>query len=316
MPEALLLGREEIAGLLDPALLPEVLAEGFRAISAGTAVAPARGDLAVGGAGHLLTMPAFVPGQQFSTKLVSIFHDNAERGLPSHLGLIVLMDPETGAVSALMDARHITAMRTAGAAALAATLLSRPDSRVLTILGGGVQGEAHLDLLSRQFALETIFVGSRNRASAEALATRDPRCVVIDDVEAAVRGSDIVCLCTSATEPLIRNAWLKPGQHVSSVGWAPPGCELDPAIAAEHALFVEARMAFAPPPAGCVELAGLDPDRGTELGEVLLGRKPGRQTPGQITVYKAMGHAIEDLVVANLVYRTARERAAGRTIAI
>lgn len=316
MPEALLLGREEIVRLLDPEQLPDVLAEGFRAISAGSATAPARGDLDVGGAGHLLTMPAFVPGQQFSTKLVSIFHGNAAHGLPSHMGLIVLMDPETGAVSALMDAQHITAMRTAGAAALAATLLARPDARTLTILGAGVQGEAHLDLLARQFPLEKILIGSGNRANAAKLAERDPRAVVIDDVEEAVRQSDIVCLCSSSAAPLIRNAWLRPGQHVSSVGWAPPGGELDPEIAAKHSLFVEARMAFAPAPAGCTELAGLDPARGTELGEVLLGRKPGRESAKQVTVYKAMGHAVEDLVVANLVYRAALAQSAGRRIEI
>jgi ornithine cyclodeaminase/alanine dehydrogenase-like protein (mu-crystallin family) len=316
MPEALLLRRDEIVGLLKIDALPEVLAEGFRAISAGSATAPARGDLTVGSAGHLLTMPAFVPGQQVSTKLVSIFHSNAAHGLPSHLGLIVLMDPETGAVSALMDAAHITAMRTAGAAALAATLLARPDSRTLTILGAGVQGEAHLDLLARNFALEKIFIGSGNRANAETLAARDPRAVVIDEVEAAVRQSDIVCLCSSSATPLVRNAWLRPGQHISSVGYAPPGGELDPEIAATHRLFVEARMAFAPAPAGCAELAGTDPAHGTELGEVLLGTKPGRQSAEQITVYKAMGHAIEDLVVANLVYRAAIERSAGRRIEI
>jgi ornithine cyclodeaminase/alanine dehydrogenase-like protein (mu-crystallin family) len=184
----------------------------------------------------------------------------------------------------------------------------------MTILGAGVQGQAHLDLMARHFDLETIFIGSRNRQSAERLASQDPRAVAIDDVEQAVRASDIICLCSHAHDPLILDPWLRPGQHVSSVGYSPPGGELDPVIAANHKLYVEARMAFAPPPAGCAELSGIDPASGVELGEVLLGHRPGRESPEEITVYKAMGHALEDLVVADMVYRNALARSIGQTI--
>lgn len=309
-----LLGQAEVASLLDEERLLDVLAEGFKAISGGHAAAPPRGDLKVGETGHLLTMPAHLEGSPFSTKLVSIFPDNAKAGLPTHHALIVLMDAATGATLALMDGEHITAMRTAGAAALAAKYLARPDSRVMTILGAGVQGQAHLDLISRHFDLDTIFVASRNKASAAQLARRHERAEVADDVEAAVRRSDIVCLCSNAGRPLIQNSWLRPGQHISSVGYAPPGGELAPEIAARHKLYVEARMAFAPPPAGCAELAGLDPVKACELGELLLGQKPGRESEDDITVYKAMGHAIEDLVVADMVYRRAVECSAGHLI--
>ncbi|MBO9714596.1 ornithine cyclodeaminase family protein [Sphingomonas sp.] len=312
---ALLLARHDVERLLDADALLAALAEGFRAISADPRVdAPARSALSAGDKGSLLTMPGFVPELQFGTKLVSIFPGNAAAGLPSHQGLIVLMDPATGAVSALLDAEHVTAMRTAGAATLAAKLLARPESRVMTILGAGVQGRAHLELMSRHFELETVFVASRSRASAEAFAARDDRVVVADSIEAAVRASDIICLCSQSAEPLVLADWVQPGQHISSVGYAPPGGELDPAIAAAHTLFVEARIAFAPPPAGCAELRGIDPGRGTELGELLLGLRPGRRAAAEVTVYKAMGHAIEDLVVANLVHRAAIERSAGRVV--
>jgi len=310
----ILLDRADVAALLDEDALLSTLAEAFEAISTGAVSAPPRGELRVGEVSRLLTMPAHMEGRPYATKLVSLFPGNAKAGLPTHVGLIILMDADTGETLAIMDGEHITAMRTAGAAVLAAKHLARSDSRVMTILGAGVQGQAHLELIRRHFDLEIILVGSRNAASAARLAALDERAVVIGDVEDAVRRSDIVCLCSGAARPLILDAWLRPGQHVSSVGYAPPGGELDPRIAARHKLYVEAKVAFAPAPAGCVELAGLDSGTATELGEVLLGRRPGRESPDEITVYKAMGHAVEDLVVADLVYRRAVERSAGRPI--
>jgi len=313
----LFLDRDAVAANLDPAKLLDVLADGFKAITLRDGViAPDRGELVVGDSGRLLTMQAYAPGLPIGTKLVSNFPGNHQAGLPSHLALIVLIDADTGAALAVMDGTHITAMRTAGAALLAAKLLARPDARVMTILGAGVQGQAHLALMGQHFDLETIHIGSRNRASAERLAASDPRAVVTDDDEAAVRRSDIVCLCSDSAQALILDAWVQPGQHISSVGYAPPGGELDPAIAARHRLFVEAKIALSAPPAGCAELAGLDPARATEIGELLLGQKPGRETHEEVTVYKAMGHAMEDLVVADMVYRNALERGAGRQVSL
>jgi alanine dehydrogenase len=315
MAHALLLSQTEIARLLDTEQLLDVLSDGFKAISSNQGVsAPQRGELVVGYTGRLLTMPAFVPDLAISTKLVGIFPANVHVGIPSHLGLIILMDPNSGALVSLMDGAHITAMRTAGAAALAAKMLARPNARVMTILGAGVQGQAHLDLIPRHFDLDRIFIGSLNKDNAASLAARDERAIVVEDYEDAVRKSDIVCLCTHSEKPLVLNAWVQPGQHISSVGYSPPGGELDPAIAASHKLYIEAKMAFAPPPAGCAELAGIDPAKGTELGELLLGRKPGRESPEEITVYKAMGHAVEDLVVANMVYRNAINQSLGTRI--
>jgi ornithine cyclodeaminase/alanine dehydrogenase-like protein (mu-crystallin family) len=115
---------------------------------------------------------------------------------------------------------------------------------------------------------------------------------------------------------VVQPEWIGPGTHVTSVGYAPPGGELPRELAERHRLFVETRLAFQAPPAGCAELAGLDPERGTELGEVLVGRRPGRQSAGEVTVYKAMGHAMEDLVTASLVYRRAADTNAGQTVAL
>ncbi|MEE4452185.1 ornithine cyclodeaminase family protein [Novosphingobium resinovorum] len=317
MPKALLLSQAEIIGLLDPDQLLEALAEGFKAITSDPeVVVPPRGELVVPGTGLLLTMPARAPQLHWCTKLVTDFPGNAQKGLPSHLALIVLLHRETGETLALMDGSHITAMRTAGAAVLAAQQLARPDAKVLTILGAGVQGRAHLELMVPRFDFEEIHVWSRDRAKAAELAALDPRARVADDREAAVRRADILCLCTHAHDPLVLAEWVPPGQHISSVGYSPPGGEIDPRIAERHTLCVEARVAFAPPPAGCAELAGADPDKASELGELLLGQRPGRRSPEEVTVYKAMGHAIEDLVTANLVYRNAIAGSVGRFIDI
>lgn len=312
--QLLLLGREEVEALLDPDELLEALAQGFIALSAGTVQAPAR--IAVGAAdtGHLLVKPAWVAGHPMAVKLVSTFPGNRDRGLPTIQAVIALVDADTGTPVAFMDGSHITAMRTAGGAALSARCLARADARVLAIVGAGVQGLAHLQLLPRVRGITEIRVTSRRPADAQALAARDPRARAVASAQDAVRGADVVCLCTTSATPVIEGAWLSPGAHVTSVGYAPPGGELPPEVVRQARLAVESRLSFEPPPAGCAELAGLDPALGVELGELLAGRAPGRPSDTALTAYKSMGHAMEDLVVAELVYRRARERGAGRSV--
>jgi len=308
----LLLSYTEVERLLDHDALLEALAEGFKAISEGTISAPPRNQITTPD-GALLAMPGWAPGNHMAVKLVTVFHGNVERGLPGHQALICLFDAETGTPVAIMDGTYVTAIRTAGGAALATRLLARPDARVLAIVGGGVQGRSHLAVVSRVREFTEIRIASRNREHAEQVAENHPRARAAASIEEAVRGADVVCLCTSSQEPVIDPAWLKPGAHVTSVGYHPPGGELPRALAEQGRLFVETRGAFAPPPAGCAELAGLDPERATELGEVLLGRRPGRQSDDEITVYKSMGHAVEDMVTANLVYRRALAEGGGRS---
>jgi len=164
----------------------------------------------------------------------------------------------------------------------------------------------------RQFS--EIRIASEHFAHAEQLAATDSRAHAVETVEQAVRGADVVCLCTYSGEPVISIDWLAPGMHITSVGYNPPGGELDPKVIEHGRLYVETRLAFEPPPAGCGELAGFDPSIGTELGEVLLGRGLGRQSQDEITVYKAMGHACEDMAAASLVYRRAKQEGVGRII--
>ncbi|HEU5226208.1 MAG TPA: ornithine cyclodeaminase family protein, partial [Ktedonobacteraceae bacterium] len=264
--------------------------------------------------GFLLTMPAYQQGQQIAIKLVSIFHDNLRLGIPTHQALVCLFDPQTGSPLAFMDGTYITGLRTAGVAALSVRLLARKNTPTLAIIGAGVQGQAHLTMLPRVCPFAEIRIASRHFAHAEQLAASDARARAVETAEEAVRGADVVCLCTDASEPVISADWLAPGTHVTSVGYSPPGGELDPAAIKQGRLFVETRLAFAPPPAGCAELVGLDPRIGTELGELLLDESLGRQSNDQITVYKAMGHACEDMAAASLVYQRARREGAGNTV--
>ncbi len=311
-----ILNETEVRSLLDPEALLDQLSEGFKAQSRGLVDAPKRIGVSVPNTGLLLAMPAYQPGREVTVKLVTLFHENTQLGIPTHQALICLFDPQTGTPLCLMDGTAITALRTAGAAALSTRLLARTDVQVLAIVGAGVQGHAHLSLLPVVRRFSEIRVASRHSAHAEQLAAMDARARAVETAEEAVRGADVVCLCTNATEPVISRDWLAPGVHITSVGYAPPGGELDRRVIAAGRLFVESRQAFEPPPAGCAELVGLDPSTGTELGEVLLGVGRGRQSTDELTVYKAMGHASEDMAAASLVYHRAKQEGVGRSVVL
>jgi len=313
--ELLVLSQGEVRRLLDLDELLDALATAFGEVSAGRTSVPPR-VAARTPDGLLGVMPGYLPGAGLESKLVSVFPHNHDRGLPSHQALIALFDEETGSALALMDGTHITAFRTAAASALSARLLARPDSRVMAILGAGVQGRHHLDAMRRVGDFHEIRVASRNHDHAEALASTISCARAMTDFEQAVRGADVVCCCTDASEPVIAHEWLRPGAHVTSVGASPQGPELDADTVRKGRLFVESRVAFSPPPAGSAELAGLDPASATELGEVVAGTAPGRESDEQVTVYKSMGHAAEDAAAARLVYDRAVREGAGRRVPI
>lgn len=312
--DILMLNQAEVQRLLDPDALLLALAEGFKAHSRGLVHAPKRSEVSVPNAGVLLTMPAYQQDRELTVKLVSVFHGNEQLGIPAHQALICLFDPQTGTPVAIMDGTYVTALRTAAAAALSTQLLARADSQVLAIVGAGVQGRSHLQMLPRVRSFSEIRVASRQIAHATQLAALDARVRVVSTIEEAVRGADVLCLCTNAGEPVISPDWLTPGMHLTSVGYRPPHGELDPRVIAQGRLFVETRLAFEPPPAGCGELAGLDPTLSAELGEILLGLRQGRLSNDEITIYKAMGHASEDMAAASLVYHRALQEKLGRTV--
>jgi ornithine cyclodeaminase/alanine dehydrogenase-like protein (mu-crystallin family) len=278
--------------------LLERLERAFVELSAGRASVPPR-IAAFSPDGLLGAMPGYVDGV-LAAKLVTLFPGHE----PSHQALIAVFDAETGTARAVMDGTHITAVRTGASSAVAARALSREDSRVLTILGAGVQGRSHLDAARRVRDFDEIRVASRNHEHAQAFA-EETGATAVESFEVAVRGADVVCCCTHAAEPVLSREWLSPGTHVTSVGAALDGPELDPETIRAGLLCVESRVAFSPPPAGSFELQGLEPERAVELGEVLAGTRPGRTSEDEITVYKSMGHAVEDAAAAALVLERA-----------
>jgi alanine dehydrogenase len=300
--------------LIDPVATIDVLAEGFKALTAGQVQAPPRPLVNVPGKGVSLAMMAWMPGQLMSLKTVNVFHHNHEQGLPSHVAVIQLFDPDNGVPVAIMDGAVITGVRTAAGAMLTVRELARKDARIATVVGGGVQARDHIRLLGAVRSLEEIRVVSRTREGAERAAKGIARTRVVTDVADAVRSSDIVCLTTSSDTPVIESGWVKPGTHITSVGFAPPGGELPRDLIPRATVYVEARTAFSPAPVGCPELQGMDPASGIEVGELLTGTRPGRTSAEQITIYKSMGNAMEDMVTANVVYRTAKQQGAGKLI--
>ena len=309
----LVIPRSEVEALLDLDALMERLAAGFVEVSAGRASVPPR-TAAFSPSGFLGAMPGYVDGI-LEAKLVAVFPENHDRGLPSHQALITLFDGDTGEPLALLDGTYITAMRTAAASALSARLLARADAEVLTVLGAGVQGASHLKMLQRVRDFREIHIASRTLENSQALA-RSVGAAATDDFEAAVRAADVVCVCTDATTPVIDGSWLSPGMHVTSVGASPRGGELDRATVTAGLLVVESRVAFEAPPAGAFELHGMDPSDGVELGDIISGAHPGRTSEDEITVYKSMGHAMEDAVAARLVYDAAIAQGGGTYVTL
>ncbi len=303
--QVLHLSEADVVRLLDPAALLDGLAAGFRAMARNEVQAPDRPEIVVPGLGFSLAMSAWTKGMNLTVKVVNVFEANLALDLPNHLALITLFDPQTGAPVCVMDGTHITAIRTAASAVLSVRELSRRDARVVTLIGAGVQGREHLRLLPFVRDFTEIRVASLHYEDAVRLAARDERARAVTDIEAAVRSSDVVCLASHAYEPVIAREWVRPGTHVSSVGYAPPRGELPFDLARSATLYVETEQAFKPPPVGCAELAGLDPAAAIALGDMLVGRRPGRVSDAQITVYKAMGIAMEDMVAADLVFRRA-----------
>ena len=306
----------DVRELLDLDDLVDALAEAHRQLSAGEVSMPPRiAAMVAERQGLLGVMPAYLPSTGLACKLVTLFPQNTDRH--THQAVIAVFDPENGTPLALMDGRYITATRTAAGSALATRLLARDDAEVLAILGTGVQAHSHARALPRVRTFKEVRVAGRDRARAEALAVEiGPHARATDSYEEAVRGADVVAATTHATEPVVRHEWLAPGAHVNSVGLNPTGREVDEQTVASALLVVESReSALAPPPAGAPELVGIAPARvHAELGELVAGTKPGRSSQEEVTLYKSVGVAVQDVAAAALVLAAAQGRSVGRAI--
>jgi ornithine cyclodeaminase len=314
----LILGHDDVLAALSPEDCADAMAAALAAHARGEAKMPLRSIVPFkGAAGFIGLMPAWRGGSDpvFSLKSLVIAPGNPARGLDTHQGTVTLFDGETGVPRAILDASAVTSVRTAAVSAVATRTLAREDARVLAILGAGVQGRAHLRALPETREFEEVRVYSPSAERARALA--DGQAEVAESAEAAVRGADVVVLATSSREPVIRRDWLASGVHVNAVGASVPSArELDTETVAACALYCDSRESLRNE-AGEFRLAveqgaisGEEHVRG-ELGEVLAGIAPGRTNAEELTVFRSLGLAVEDLAAAERAVSVARERGIG-----
>jgi ornithine cyclodeaminase len=251
---------------------------------------------------------ALAPDGPFGAKLISVFPENFVKGRQSHQGLVLLFDPASGEPVCLVHAGEITAIRTAAASAVATDALARPDAGRLAIIGYGEQAATHLRAIARVRALRSVTVWGRSPERARDFAGRMERETgrpvrVAASAEAAVADADIVCTVTSAREPVVRGAWVAPGAHLNLVGSSHAGpVEVDNDLVVRSRFIADSREGVLRQGAEFLnaKAAGLigDGHIAAEIGEVLSGAKPGRTGDDQITVYKSLGHIVQDLACA------------------
>ncbi len=314
---ALVLDQAQVEELLTMPECIELMEETLVALARKELYQPLRSVVRPPGAdGFMGLMPAYRGGQvsAFGLKVVCIFPGNPARGLDAHQGAVVLFDGETGEVRAIANASAITAIRTSAVSAVATRALAREGARTLAILGAGVQAKSHLEAMQTLHDWDRIMVWSRTREHAEQLGVE-----VADTAEKALRHADVVCTTTTSREPVVRRAWLKEGAHVNAVGSSIPATrELDTATMAEAALFVDRRESTLNE-AGDYLFAAAEGEIGpehirAELGDVLAGSAGGRRSSEELTVFKSLGLAVEDLACAQFLLGRAGELGRGTEV--
>jgi len=324
----LLLTEADLARVLEMRALIPAMREALRRFSSGDVVQPVRSTLRIEPAGgYYAPMPAYLRdgrGGALGLKSVAFFPGNAG-ARPTHLATVLLLDPATGELLALLDGRLITEMRTAAVTAVSVELLARPDARRLAMLGSGVQARSHLRALAlvRPPASVRVWSPTAEHARRFAREMADEAACPIEpaaSVAEAVAGADIVVAVTSARKPVLEGAHLEPGMHVCAVGASTPDRrELDAEAVARCRVFVDSRAA-ARIEAGDLLMAEAEGRVGAdhvvaELGEVAAGA-PGRGGPEEITLFKSLGLAVEDVASARLACERARELGIGTTVAL
>ncbi len=323
---AIWLSEPDVRALLPLPELIDAVEQALAAFSLGNATQPVRTVLGIPGGGVLACMPGLLqPQGALGAKLVTVCPGNVERGIASHLATILLLDPDTGQLLAVMDGRYITEMRTAAASAVAVRYLAREDSQRLAIVGSGVQAASHLQALSLVREFHHIACWSRTRAHLEKFVdswTGGPYPVqAAKSAQEAMEDADVIALVAAGSDPVIQDSWVKPGACIVAVGACrPTEKELQPALLARARLFVDSRE-------GALQESGdiLDALSSghitrdhilAELGELVAGRQLGRQGLGRldkndIMIFKSLGMAVEDLAAAQLVYQRARDTGCG-----
>lgn len=316
-PGLLVVSPEQVRRALPMPVCIEAIERAMRAVSCGDARVPLRTVMAVPGSANLFAvMPGYLGEPRgLGAKILALYPGNPARGLSSHIGLVTYFDVETGLPLAVMDAAEITAIRTAAASAVATRALSRQDAGVLALLGTGELAATHLEGISHVRQLRAVRVWGRSQEKAHAFVARArEHCGVPVEVcasaRAAVEGADIICTVTAAPEPILSGSWLVPGMHINLVGASQRNArEADDEVVTRSRFFVDLR-ASALAEAGELHhaiQAGLvkEDHIRAELGEVLAGIMPGRASDLDITVYKSLGIAAQDLAAAHVIYERA-----------
>jgi len=298
--QPLFINEEQVRQHLRMADLIPAMEKALIDFSAGKVTQPVRSVIKVDVAaaiGFLGVMPALTP-DGLGLKAVTFYPSNAERGIPTHMATIFLVDPETGTPLAIMNGRLITEMRTAAVSAAATKLLAAPDSKILAILGSGVQARSHVEALGLVRQFEEMRVWSPTPEHAERFASEIGADAM--SAEKAVRGADVVVTATNSTKPVLKGGWLDSGCHVNAVGACRPDWrELDDE-AMTNVVFVDSREG-AMKESGDIILSKANIY--AELGEALAGKVPPRAN--ETTIFKSLGMAVEDIIAALLVYRSA-----------
>lgn len=316
----LVLSEAEVRELLDMESCIGAMEDVLAALEREELTMPLRFMVRSGGEQLMGLMPAHRAGDAplFSLKEIVVTPGNSARGLDPHQGAVLLHDGETGVLQAVVNASAITEIRTAAVSAVATKLLARPEARRVAVLGAGVQGRSHAVAMRSVVDDAELRIWSRTPAHAEALAL-EAHAVVCSTAEEALDGAEVVCTCTSSRDPIVRREWLAPGAHVNSVGSSIPSArELDADLVAAASLFVDRRESTVNESGdylAAVEETGIGPDHiVAELGELLVGAHPGRRDEGELTLFKSLGLAVEDLAAAALCVSRARERGLGAEV--
>jgi len=324
--ETLILRQSDVCELLPMAECIDAVAGALAALARGGAVLPLRTMVWTPDRSGLLgVMPAYLdPPKALGLKVVAVLPGVHHPERDSHQGAVLLFDTTTGGLLAVVDSSSITAIRTAAASGVATRVLAREDAGDLALLGTGVQASSHLEAMRTVRKLRRVRVASHDIEQARDFARRHAEKMAIHiepcrTAEEAVRGADLVCTATASSDPVLLGEWLAPGAHVNAVGACFPAArELDTSAVVRSRFYVDRRESalneagdfLIPRNEGAIgdgHIVG-------EIGEVLIGKAPGRVAPGEITVFKSLGIAIEDLAAAHLVHT--RARAAGKGLAV
>jgi ornithine cyclodeaminase len=319
----LILTQAEVARLLPMERVLEAVRQGAAAYSAGRCVMPPRTRVLIDEGNGALFMPGYVREPAiFGQKVDSGFGRNAAAGLPRSHGAVLLLEVETGRAQALLDATYLTDARTGALTGVAAELLARPESRLMGLIGAGQQARTQIDAVLAVLPIEEVRIWSRTpervERMVESASAKHPgvRIRAAASGEEAAAGADVVVCATTARDPVVRDAWLEPGMFLSSVGATMPDhAEFEPAtVARADKVVVDARVEVlqrAGDVAIPLQRGLLQEERIAELGELVLGTRPGRERPDELTYFKSAGFAAVDLTTAHLVYELARQEGVG-----